>query len=81
VTTEEHTADWRTLGNIAGSARNREMVQAGADLCAALHRDVAKSEGTKDSVRQALAAGIKVYLIVDEVGRPRRILTGDARLK
>jgi hypothetical protein len=32
VEIEVHTADWRTLGNIAGPLRNREMVQAGADL-------------------------------------------------
>jgi YspA, cpYpsA-related SLOG family len=32
ITVEPHVADWRGLGNIAGPARNREMVEAGADL-------------------------------------------------
>jgi hypothetical protein len=67
VATEVHSADWHTLGNITGPARNREMVQAGADLCVALHRDLAASKGTKDCVRQALAAGIPVYLIAMSV--------------
>ena len=38
VTVEPHLADWKGLGNVAGPARNKEMVQAGADLCIALHR-------------------------------------------
>jgi YspA, cpYpsA-related SLOG family len=66
VTVEPHLADWRGLGYIAGPARNREMVQAGADLCVAVHRSLASSKRTKDCVRHALAAGIPVYLIEDE---------------
>jgi hypothetical protein len=81
VEAEVHTADWRTLGNIAGPARNREMVQAGADLCIAFHRTLETSKGTKDCVRQALGAGIKVYLIADDGGRPKRVLADDARIK
>ena len=53
-----------------GPARNREMVEAGADLCLALHRSLETSMGTKDCVRQALAAGIPVYLIEDERAVP-----------
>ena len=34
------------------------MVEAGADLCIALHHSIETSKGTKDCVRQALAAGI-----------------------
>jgi hypothetical protein len=81
VNVEVHTADWRTLGNIAGPARNREMVQAGADLCMAFHRTLETSKGTKDCVRQSLAAGIPAYLIADERGLPVRLLADDARLK
>jgi YspA, cpYpsA-related SLOG family len=66
VTVEPHLADWKGLGNVAGPARKQEMVQAGADLCVALHRSLESSRGTKDCVRQALAAGIPVYLIEDE---------------
>jgi YspA, cpYpsA-related SLOG family len=70
IAAEPHVADWRGLGNIAGPARNREMVEAGAGLCVALHRNLAASRGTKDCIRQALAAGIRVYLIEDEKGVP-----------
>ena len=80
IVAEPHIADWRGLGNIAGPARNREMVQAGADLCLALHRNLAASRGTKDCIRQALAAGIPTYLIEDEKGIPRRVKAGDGRL-
>ena len=43
-------------------------------------RSLATSKGTKDCVRQALAAGIPVYLIEDERAVPRRIEAGDKRL-
>jgi hypothetical protein len=81
VVAEPHLADRKDLGNIAGPSRNQEMVQSGADLCIALHRSLAGSKGTKDCVRQALAAGIPVYLIEDEHAIPRRIEAGDPRLK
>ena len=68
------------MGNIAGPERNREMVEAGADLCIALHRSIETSKGTKDCVRQALAVGIPVWLIEDERGIPKRILAGATRL-
>jgi hypothetical protein len=80
VVAEPHVADWKGLGNVAGPARNREMVEAGADLCIALHRTLETSKGTKDCVRQALAAGIPVYLIEDERAIPKRIEVGDKRL-
>jgi hypothetical protein len=81
VEIEVHTADWRILGNIAGPARNLEMVKTGADLCIAFHRRLEASKGTNDCIRQALAAGIKVYLIADDGGRPKRVLASDVRLK
>jgi hypothetical protein len=77
---EPHLADWKGLGNVAGPARNREMVEAGADLCIALHRTLATSKGTKDCIRQALAAGIPVYLIEDDRAIPRRVQADDPRL-
>jgi hypothetical protein len=79
LTVEPHLADWKGLGKVAGPARNQEMVQA-ADLCLALHRSIATSRGTKDCVRQALAAGIPVYLIEDDSATPRRVQADDARL-
>jgi hypothetical protein len=75
-----HMAGWRVLGKLAGPARNREMVESGADLCIALHRTLATSKGTKDCVRQALAAGIPVYLIEDDSVTPRRVQADDPRL-
>jgi YspA, cpYpsA-related SLOG family len=80
IKAEPHVADWRGLGNIAGPARKREMVQSGADVCIALHRTLAQSKATKDCVRQALAAGIPVYLIDGEQAKPRRVRVGDERL-
>jgi hypothetical protein len=52
------------------------MVLAGADLCIALHRSIEASKGTKDCVRQALAARIPVWLIEDEQGVPKRVHAG-----
>jgi hypothetical protein len=77
---EPRLADWKGLGNVAGPARNQEMVQAGADLCIALHRSTETSKGTKDCVRKALAAGISVWLIEDERAVPKRVQADDKRL-
>jgi hypothetical protein len=81
IAAEPHLADWKGLGNVAGPARNREMVEAGADLCIALHRSIETSRGTTDCVRQALASGIRVYLIDSEQAIPRRLQADDARLE
>jgi hypothetical protein len=56
------------------------MVEAGADLCIAVHRAIETSKGTKDCVRQALAAGIPVWLVEDEQAIPKRVQAGDKRL-
>jgi hypothetical protein len=80
IVAEPHLADWKGLGNIAGPARNWEMVEAGADLCIALHRAIQDSKGTKDCIRQALAAGIPVWLVEDERAIPRRTRADDGRL-
>ena len=60
ITAEPHVTDWKGLGNSAGPACNQVMVGSEADLCIAVHRSIATSEGTKDCVCQALAAGIPV---------------------
>jgi hypothetical protein len=80
VVAEARLPDWKGLGNVAGPAHDREMVQTGIDLCIALHRSLATSKGTKDCVCQALAVGIPVYLIEDDRAIPRRIAAGDKRL-
>ncbi len=66
-------ADWFKHGKAAGPKRNAEMVAAGADLCIAVHRDLSGSKGTRDCVRQALAAGIPVWLIDSEEVTLKRI--------
>jgi hypothetical protein len=38
-------------------------------------------KGTKDCVRQALAAGIPVWLTEDDRANPRRVEVGDKRLE
>jgi len=81
ITVEPHVADRKGLGNIAGPARNREMVESGADLCIALHRTLETSRGTRDCIKQALAAGIPVWLIDGDEAVPRRIGANDARLR
>ena len=80
VVAEPHRADWKGLGNVAGPARNRAIVRSGADMCIAVHGSLATSKGTKDCVRQALAAGIPVFLIEDDRAIPSRIRGGDKRL-
>jgi hypothetical protein len=81
VTAAPHLADWKGLGNVGGPARNREMVEAGADCCIAFHRSLATGKGAKDCARQAIAAGIPTYLIENDEGLPRRVLVGDDRLR
>jgi hypothetical protein len=80
LSVEAHPAAWEEQGDAAGPIRNSEMVRAGSDLCIALHRFLANSRGTKDCVRQAIAAGIPVYLIDSEKAVPRRLKEGDDRL-
>ena len=51
---EIHPADWRKHGKAAGSIRNQEMVDLGADLCYAFPDS--GSKGTYDCVERALKA-------------------------
>jgi YspA, cpYpsA-related SLOG family len=80
IPAELHLANWDALGKAAGPKRNREMVELGANPCLAFHRTLAASKGTKDCVRQALAAGITAYQIGSEEAVPKRITLGDWRL-
>jgi hypothetical protein len=67
-------------GPVAVARRNQAMVDAGADLCIALHRALGASKGTKDCAGRAVASGIPTYLVYSEAGRPSRIRAGDERL-
>lgn len=68
---EPHSADWKRLGNAAGPRRNEAMVNAGASLCIAVHRDIRSSKGTRGCALLAIGAGIKTVLIDSEEGEPR----------
>jgi YspA, cpYpsA-related SLOG family len=76
---EAHPAKWE-LGKRAGPLRNTEMIATKPDFVVAIHRDLARSKGTKDCVKQALAAGIPVWLIEDDRAVPKRVLSADERL-
>ena len=78
--TEYKPPDWAGLGNIGRSARYKQMIASGADLCIAVRRSIAESKGTKDCVRQALAAGISTFLISNEQAVPRRLQADDKRI-
>lgn len=55
---ERHPAQWSMYGKSAGPIRNQEMVDLGADLCTAF--PMADSSGTRDCMRRARFAGIRV---------------------
>jgi hypothetical protein len=82
VAVEAHPAEWARLGKRAGPSRNQRMVDAGADLCLAVHPYLANSKGTKDCARRAIAAGIPTYLIDGDGddARPRRLRADDPQL-
>lgn len=77
---EYNPPDWAGLGNLGRSARYKQMIASGADMCIAVHRSLAESTGTKDCVRQALAAGIPAFLISNERAFPWRLQADDKRL-
>ncbi|WP_395759520.1 DUF2493 domain-containing protein [Streptomyces althioticus] len=56
-----YEADWDKHGKAAGPIRNREMAQAGADLCLAF--PLGESRGTWNCVNECKKAGIPVKVI------------------
>jgi hypothetical protein len=76
VDQEPHAADWETHGRAGGPIRNSAMVALGADVCLAFSPDLAKSHGTRDCSRKAIAAGIPTWLVAEDRGpdtRPVRL--------
>lgn len=57
----KHPANWDLHGKAAGPIRNREMAQAGADLCLAF--PLGESRGTWNCVNECKKAGIPVKVI------------------
>lgn len=57
-------ADWERYGRSAGPIRNRQMLVDGKpDVVIAFHPDIETSKGTKDMVRQAEKAGVRVIIV------------------
>jgi hypothetical protein len=56
-----HDANWDDFGKAAGPIRNREMAQAGADLCLAF--PLGESRGTWNCVNECKKAGIPVKVV------------------
>ncbi len=55
--------NFKTLRPELANFTSIKLATHSADLCIALQRSLATSKGTKDCVRQALAARIPVYLV------------------
>lgn len=67
IEVETHFANWPLLGKAAGNVRNtimldRLMALAPERRVLALHEDLANSKGTRDMVRKALKANVRVDL-------------------
>ncbi len=69
-------AQWADSGKSAGPRRNAEMIAEGADYAIAIHRNIARSKGTRDCAARCVNARIPVYLI-DGVNPDRRLTRTD----
>lgn len=63
--TEKWPADWNRNGKAAGPIRNQQMVDAGADICLAF--PLGESRGTRDCMRRAEQAGIRVVDVPEQM--------------
>lgn len=61
---KRYPADWVKYGKAAGPIRNQQMLDEGKpDLVLAFHDDLKNSKGTKDMIKRAEKAGVKVLKI------------------
>ena len=58
--TERVPADWKLYANAAGPIRNQLMVARGANVLIAAPHPAEPSPGTRDCIRRAKAAGIRI---------------------
>jgi hypothetical protein len=61
--TRAFPADWGKYGRSAGPIRNRQMLDERPSLVLAFHRNLSRSMGTADTVREARRRGIPVEVI------------------
>jgi hypothetical protein len=66
VPVETFPADWKRYGRAAGPRRNREMVEAGADLVVGFSVAEPPTSGTAGMLRLATDAGLRVRLVLPE---------------
>lgn len=62
MTIEPHPAEWDKLGKRAGPLRNQAMLDSGADLVLAFHKDLSQSKGTKHMIEIARKNDIPVMI-------------------
>lgn len=61
---ERHPADWKKHGKAAGTIRNQEMVDLGADICIAFRKN--NSRGTTHCANAATLAGIETIWYTED---------------
>lgn len=65
---EDYPADWDFYGPAAGPIRNKQILEEGKpDIVFAFHPNILHSKGTRNMIRQATKAGVKVKLINGEM--------------
>ena len=63
IDVEEYVAEWQMYGTAAGPIRNRKMLMNGKpELVLAFHDNIDSSKGTRNMIKIALNAKIKVEL-------------------
>lgn len=61
-----YEARWEFYGKAAGPIRNKAMLSENPEAVFAFHNDIVNSKGTKNMIKQAEEAGIKLIKIFKE---------------